>query len=146
MFLVTRVIPMSVLEFAEFQEMASKLLTQEEILEVVTEIAKDPQAGDVVPGCGGIRKLRFKASGHGKRGGGRVIYVYYCEELPVFILTCYPKNVKDNLTAADKKALKRIVPTLRREYEAGLAARIENAVRTKGEGSENETKSAQGGP
>jgi hypothetical protein len=73
---MTRVIPMAVLEMPEFRSQAAKFMTQEEILEVVTEIARNPEAGDVIPGCGGIRKLRFAASGHGKRGGGRVVYVY----------------------------------------------------------------------
>lgn len=124
---MTRVIPMAVLEMPEFGSQAAKFMTQEEILEVVTEIAKDPEAGDVVPGCGGIRKLRVKASGHGKRGGGRVIYVYYCEEIPVFLLACYPKNAKDDLTNAEKKELRRLVPALKIFYEKGLAARIRRA-------------------
>ncbi len=100
---------MVVLEMPEFRARAAKFLTQAEILEVVTEIARNPEAGDVVPACAGIRKLRFRASGHGKSGGGRVIYVYYSEEIPVFVLTCYSKTSKEDLTAADKKELRRLV-------------------------------------
>jgi hypothetical protein len=74
-------------------------------------------------GTGGVRKLRFSASGRGRRGGGRVIYVYYSEELAVFVLTCYPKNVKEDLSPADKKALKKLVPALKSAYEAGVRAR-----------------------
>ena len=121
---ITRVIPMVALAMPEFEAEAAKLLTDEEILDLLTEIGANPQAGEVVTGAGGIRKLRFAVSGHGKRGGGRVIYVYYCEELPVFVLTCYPKNRKENLASSDKKELKVLVPALREAYKAGLLTRI----------------------
>ena len=142
---MTRVIPMAVLEMPEFRTQAAKFMTQEEILEVVTEIAKNPETGDVVPGCGGIRKLRFMASGHGKRSGGRVIYVYYCEEIPVFVLACYPKNVQADLTNEQKKQIRKLVPALKIAYEKGLPARIRSA-RREGAKDETQTESNQGRP
>lgn len=44
--------------------------------ELIDFLAEDPMAGDLIPGTGGVRKLRFATSGRGKRGGARVIYYY----------------------------------------------------------------------
>ncbi|MGH9342269.1 MAG: type II toxin-antitoxin system RelE/ParE family toxin [Terriglobia bacterium] len=124
---VIRVIPMAVVEMPEFRNQAAKVLPEEEILEMITEIAQAPQAGAVIAGTGCLRKLRCAASGRGKRGGARVIYVYYGEDVPVFLLSCYPKNAKEDLTAKEKKEFKKLVEVLRTAYEAGLHARIEKA-------------------
>jgi hypothetical protein len=59
----------------------------------------NPHAGDVVPGTGGVRKLRWKASGRGKRGGYRVIYFARLAQGHIWLLTLYPKNVAENIPA-----------------------------------------------
>jgi mRNA-degrading endonuclease RelE of RelBE toxin-antitoxin system len=58
---------------------------------------KDPEAGDVVPESGGVRKLRWAAAGRGKRGGYRVIYYVRHRHGVIWMLTMYPKNVTDNI-------------------------------------------------
>jgi hypothetical protein len=70
-------------------------------------------AGDVIPGTGGVRKLRFASSGHGKRGGARVIYYYLDESVPLYALPAYPKNAKADLTAEEKLAAKRLVEAIK---------------------------------
>jgi mRNA-degrading endonuclease RelE of RelBE toxin-antitoxin system len=55
-------------------------------------VGSTPEAGDLVPESGGIRKLRWAAKGKGKSGGVRVIYYFHSEALPVFLLTVYAKN------------------------------------------------------
>ncbi len=85
----------------------------EELKELQNVLLADPQAGDVIPGLGGIRKLRFAASEHGKRGGARVIYVDIVVDEHIFLLTAYPKNVKADLSEDEKKALVKLVNALK---------------------------------
>ena len=57
-------------------------------------VADDPQCGVVIPGTGGVRKLRVAASGRGKRGGARVIYLFGGDDVPAFLLAVFAKNEK----------------------------------------------------
>ena len=68
------VIMQTVVETSIFARRADALLSREERVEFISLLATNPQAGDVIPGTGGISKLRFAAGGQGKRGGFRVIY------------------------------------------------------------------------
>ena len=76
-------------------------------------LADHPDAGAVIPGAGGARKLRWAAKGRGKRGGARIIYVYFVSAARVFLLCCYLKNVKTDLTADEKKELRQITANLK---------------------------------
>jgi len=62
-----------------------------------------------VSGSGGLRKLRWSAGGHGKRGGIRSIYYWFVSQDIIILLYAYPKNEQDNLTPKQLKQLKRIV-------------------------------------
>ena len=68
-------------------------------------LMQNPDAGRVIPGSGGVRKLRWAASGRGKRGGYRVIYYAKKANGVIWLLTMYPKNVAENIPAT---VLKRI--------------------------------------
>jgi mRNA-degrading endonuclease RelE of RelBE toxin-antitoxin system len=68
-----------------------------------------PDAGKVIPGSGGLRKLRWTAEGRGKRGGLRVIYYWFTAGSTIMLLFIYPKNVQDNLTTDQLKQLKKVV-------------------------------------
>jgi hypothetical protein len=72
------------------------------------ELMKHPEAGDVVPGTGGFRKLRWADSrrGKGRRGGLRIIYFYFPADPQIWLLTLYGKNEAADLSTAEKKALK----------------------------------------
>ena len=80
--------------------------------ELVTFLCANPETGKVMPETGGVRKVRWALAGRGKRGGGRVIYYYHSERLPLFLLTAYPKNGKANLSKAERNAMKRLVQIL----------------------------------
>ena len=80
---------------------------------VVDLIAADPEAGDIMPGCGGARKLRFAKPGKGKSGGWRIITYYAGADVPAFLLTVFGKNEKANLTKAERNALAGLTKTLR---------------------------------
>ena len=69
----------------------------------------DPALGDIIPGSGGIRKLRWAAKGHGKSGGARVIYYWVVSAETILMLDAYAKNVKADLTKDEIRKLRRIV-------------------------------------
>ena len=66
-----------------------------------------------------MRKVRWGLAGRGKRGGARVIYYYHSEQLPLFLLSAYAKNEKENLSAAERHAMKRLVQILLAGYPEG---------------------------
>lgn len=90
------------------------LIDDEEKQELLDALIARPEAGRLIPGSGGLRKLRWSASGRGKRGGLRTIYFWARGEL-LFLLLAYAKNEKDDLGADELKALREAV---RREREA----------------------------
>jgi len=97
--------PVSVIELAGYRRRASELLTTDEQDAVIDLIAFEPTCDDLIPGTGGLRKVRVGRGGGGKRGGARVIYYFYNAEFPAVLMTLYAKNEKADLTARDKKAL-----------------------------------------
>ena len=71
----------------------------------------------MIRGTGGLRKIRWTRPGIGKRGGVRVIYYYYDQESPVFLISAFAKNEKENLTAANLKYLTALTETLKIEIK-----------------------------
>ncbi|MFQ5434583.1 MAG: type II toxin-antitoxin system RelE/ParE family toxin [Anaerolineae bacterium] len=96
-------------ETSIFTRQVQKLLSNEEYRQLQIEMATRPDTGAVIPGSGGIRKIRWRFRGQGKRGGVRVIYYWAVSEDSLLMLLIYPKNVQDNLSPTQLKALKRIV-------------------------------------
>lgn len=107
---------MTVVETPFFLRKATALLDDEERSELVMFLGVNPEAGDVVPETGGVRKVRWATQGKGKRGGVRVIYYFHNETFPVFLLTVYAKNQKANRTKAERSEFKKLVPVLVRTY------------------------------
>ena len=77
----------------------------DEAAEFVNFIAASPLAGDVIPGTSKLRKVRWAAKGHGKRGGVRVIYYWYVANELITFCRIYPKNEKENLTSDEIKTI-----------------------------------------
>src|ERR1019366_4328117 len=111
--------PMTVVETPFFLRKAADLLAEDERLQLIAFVGANPEAGDVIPEAGGVRKVRWAAKGRGKRGGIRVVYYFHNEAFPVFMLTVYSKNRKANLTKAERNELKTLVPSLVKTYNKG---------------------------
>jgi hypothetical protein len=112
---------MTVVETPVFLREAAAVLTEEERMELVSYLAANPEAGDVMPDTGGARKLRWRAQGRGKRGGTRAIYYYHNETLPLFMLNLFAKNEKTNLTNEARNEMKKLVPRLIAGYRKRMA-------------------------
>ncbi len=84
-------------------------LSNEEYRALQLHLILRPDVGDVIPKSGGLRKLRWRMTGRGKRGGARVIYYWRSAAGLIFLLYLYPKNVRSNLTSAELRALRKLV-------------------------------------
>lgn len=80
-----------------FTRLVVEYLSDEDYTTLQATLIRNPDAGTVIPGSGGIRKLRRAASGRGKRGGYRVIYYLRLAEGQIWMLTLYPKNTTDTI-------------------------------------------------
>ncbi len=106
----------TIVELPEYQRRASSLLSSSENTNIVNYLALRPTAGVIMQGTGGIRKLRWAASGKGKSGGVRVIYYYHNESIPLFLLTVFGKGKKANLTKAERNNLAKLTTILLKSY------------------------------
>lgn len=96
----------TVIETPTFQKQADKLWSENERLEFVAWIAANPQAGDVIPGADGARKVRWSRPGTGKSGGARIIYFNLTEAEVVLLVAVYAKADRSNITTSQiKKAM-----------------------------------------
>jgi hypothetical protein len=96
------------IESAMFTRQVRELLTDEEYADLQWHLALHPEAGDVIQNAGGLRKVRWVSGSSGKRGGVRVIYFYAVNQNQVRLLLIYRKGVKDDLSAAEKKILRKL--------------------------------------
>ncbi len=103
---------LTIAELPEFRRNAASLLSATAFERLVKHLAKHPGAGVLIPGTGGIRKLRWAREGMGKSGGVRVIYYFHDERIPLYLLTVFGKNQKDTLSKAEANELSKFVTRL----------------------------------
>jgi len=94
-------------------------LSDGERLGIVTWIAANPAAGDVIEGTGGARKVRFAGKGKGKSAGYRVITFFTGTDVPVFLLNIFAKNEKTDLRPQERRVLKTILADIAIAYRSG---------------------------
>lgn len=99
-------------------------MSEEERHNIVTFVAENPLAGDVILGTGGARKLRFPLRNKGKRGGVRVVTYYAGEDIPVFLLEVFAKGDRINLTQAERNEFRAILGEMADNYRAANRAKL----------------------
>jgi len=97
-----------------FVRQAAEIWNDDEREAFIDFIARNPKAGDIIPGTGGVRKVRWTRGRIGKRGGTRVIYFYYDVEHPLYLLMIYAKAGRENLTSDEKRSARNFVTSLKR--------------------------------
>lgn len=90
-----------------FEKDAAQIWSESEIDDLITSVSDDPHQGDLIPGTGGLRKLRWARKGTGKRGGARVITYAIDRHGLVWLLTAYTKAALDSMSAAALAKLKK---------------------------------------
>lgn len=91
------------IETPTFQRQADNYWTEDQRLDFLTWLAANPDAGDVISGADGARKVRWTLPGMGKRGGARVIYFSYADDGTVLLAMMYAKGDRENVSAKDIK-------------------------------------------
>lgn len=105
------------MEFIEtpiFTKLITELIPDDSYRQIQEDIVKNPQAGDLVPGGGGVRKLRFALPGKGKRGGARLIYYWQTSKHRTYMLLAYAKAKKEDLEPDQIAILKELAKELER--------------------------------
>jgi hypothetical protein len=105
----------SVVEKPIFTRRADALRSPEDRADLITILALSPRAGALVPGLGGIRKMRFAPRGRGKSGAFRVIYYLLDDDMPMLALLPYGKNDQVNPSAEQRRVMLRLVEALQEE-------------------------------
>lgn len=100
---------MVIVETSVFTKQIQKILADEAYRYLQAELANRPDLGAIIPGSGGLRKVRWGLTGQGKRGGIRVIYYWVVAQERLLMLLVYPKNMQDNLSPAQLKLLRQTV-------------------------------------
>ncbi|MDF8365859.1 type II toxin-antitoxin system RelE/ParE family toxin [Achromobacter anxifer] len=99
-------------ETSVFTRQITSLLTDDGYRDLQQMLLEDPACGNVIPGGGGIRKVRYARPGTGKSGGLRVIYYWITDDDQLLMLLAYPKSVRDDLTQAELAQLRALVKDL----------------------------------
>ena len=106
----------AVLETSIFSRRADALLSRDERADLIAALAGNPLAGDVMPGLGDVRKLRFAPKGRGKSGAFRVIYYLLTKDQPILALLIYGKNEQADLSPAQRKIVADLAAEMKRSH------------------------------
>src|SRR5580693_5853119 len=103
---------------------ADERIGEDEREAIVSYMAANPDAGDVMPGTGGARKVRFAGRGKGKSGGYRVVTYFAADDVPVLLLALIDKGERADLSQAERNALRMELQGFAADYRAGVRAKI----------------------
>jgi len=106
----------TIVELPEFIRRIRSLLSDDERNSLIDYLAAHPASGVIIRGTGGIRKLRWRREGTGKSGGVRVIYYFYNDNFPLFLLTIFGKSEKVNLSQSERNDLAKLTQKLIESY------------------------------
>jgi len=105
------------IEFIEtslFTRQIQAIATDDELKELQSELIESPDKGDLMPGTGGLRKIRMATGSQGKSGSARVVYFLATDEV-IYLVMAYPKSAKESLIEAEKAELKKLTKRLKGE-------------------------------
>jgi mRNA-degrading endonuclease RelE of RelBE toxin-antitoxin system len=106
----------TVVEHSHYIRKAQKVLTDEQMKEIVDIVSKEPDIGEVLTGTGGIRKFRYAGNeGRGKSGGVRIIYLAITSKGIVHLIDIFGKNEKANLSKAERNEMAKVVKLIKGE-------------------------------
>ncbi len=108
--------PVSVIELPGYRGRADEFLSSAEQDAIVDLIAYEPTCGDLIPGTGGLRKVRVGRGSSGKRGGARVIYYFHNADYPIFLIALYAKNEKGDLSGQEKRKFAVLVQEIKNQW------------------------------
>ncbi len=110
----------SVVELQAFRADAKAAgMSADEVMDLVSFLAANPTAGEVMVGTGGARKLRWRRPGTGKSGGYRIVTYYAGADVPVFLLAAYAKGDRANLSKAERNDLADVLRRVAARYRKG---------------------------
>lgn len=115
----------TVLETNSFADDAKRLLSDVERMALIHWLAANPTAGDLIPGTGGARKVRWAAKGKGKSGGVRSITYFGGVDVPLFLLAIFGKGERTDLTQGERNELKAVLSSIADEYRKGVNRHVE---------------------
>lgn len=107
----------TVAETAYFSRRAEKRLSNDELYDAITMVATNPRCGALIEGTNGLRKVRFAVGSKGKSGGVRLVYYWFSENAPIFLLDVFKKGEKDNLSKAERNVLAGLAEQLKTTYQ-----------------------------
>jgi|SRR6266853_2264442 len=121
---------MEFIEAPAFTRHVSEYMADDEYRELQDQLARNPELGDLIPGTGGFRKLRWADArrGKGRRGGLRIIYYYFLTDQQIWLMTLYGKDEASDLTPNERKALKSAIET---ELHSRQGARFHRAKKSR---------------
>ena len=115
----------AVLETPTFlRDVAESGVSEDRRERIVRRVAENPRQGDVIPGTGGARKVRFAGRGKGKSGGYRVVTYFAADDVPVLLLALINKGERADLSQAERNALRMELQGFAEDYRAGVKAKI----------------------
>ncbi len=100
---------MIIIETTVFTKLISRLMHDDQYRELQEHLIEKPEIGDLIQGSGGLRKIRWKLTGRGKRGGVRIIYYWAASADQIRMLYVYSKTDQEDLTKDQLKVLRHIV-------------------------------------
>jgi len=100
---------MVIIETPIFTRRIQEILSDEEYRLLQVQLINKPDSSKIIRGSGGLRKVRWSASGHGKRGGVRIIYYWFVSQETLLLLFVYSKREQDDLTPEQLRQLKKVV-------------------------------------
>ena len=103
-------------------------LSEAEKDEIVSFLSNNPTAGTLMPGTGGLRKVRFRGRGKGKSGGYRTLHYYAADDVPLFLMALVDKGQRADISKAERNELKKVVAGIADDYREGMRKKWRKAL------------------